>query len=194
MSGCVLSRCLSDGYPLYKELMASFVCAVAKVGQVCFCVCLSARVITEMQRITWIGTSMGGCVFVACVRLQCVCCVCYCIVVNRIIGMMLAASPNTPIARLVLNDIGPFVSKVGVNRLIECMLVWYCVVFVCSFVFAWLLFSLQMWAKIPVFHHWRKPRNTSNPFTAVRVLCLCLYLIFCHAFVFLCVDVCVHFV
>jgi pimeloyl-ACP methyl ester carboxylesterase len=37
--------------------------------------------------IDWVGTSMGG-----------------------LIGMMLASKPNSPIRRLVLNDIGPFVS------------------------------------------------------------------------------------
>jgi pimeloyl-ACP methyl ester carboxylesterase len=37
--------------------------------------------------IDWVGTSMGG-----------------------LIGMMLAAKPNSPIRRLVLNDIGPFVA------------------------------------------------------------------------------------
>ncbi len=42
----------------------------------------------ELDAVDWIGTSMGG-----------------------LIGMMLAAGESPPIARLVLNDIGPFVSK-----------------------------------------------------------------------------------
>lgn len=40
------------------------------------------------ESVDWVGTSMGG-----------------------IIGMLLAAQPNTPIRRLVLNDIGPFIPK-----------------------------------------------------------------------------------
>ncbi|ETO10555.1 hydrolase [Reticulomyxa filosa] len=43
----------------------------------------------EKVKITWIGTSMGG-----------------------IVGMLLACDPkNTPLSKLILNDIGPFVSK-----------------------------------------------------------------------------------
>ena len=42
----------------------------------------------------WLGTSMGG-----------------------LIGLMLAAQPNTPIRRLVLNDIGPFVPKAALERI-----------------------------------------------------------------------------
>jgi len=39
-------------------------------------------------RVAWVGTSMGG-----------------------IVGMLLAALPETPIERLVLNDVGPFIPK-----------------------------------------------------------------------------------
>jgi len=34
-----------------------------------------------------------------------------------LIGMMLAAQPGNPIRKLVLNDIGPFLSKVGLERI-----------------------------------------------------------------------------
>ena len=44
--------------------------------------------------VDWIGTSMGG-----------------------LIGMLLAAQPETPIRRLVLNDIGPFVAKAALARI-----------------------------------------------------------------------------
>jgi pimeloyl-ACP methyl ester carboxylesterase len=44
--------------------------------------------------VDWVGTSMGG-----------------------LIGMMLAAQPQTPIRRLVLNDIGPFIPKAAVERI-----------------------------------------------------------------------------
>jgi pimeloyl-ACP methyl ester carboxylesterase len=47
-------------------------------------------------RIDWIGTSMGG-----------------------IIGMMTAARPDSPIRRLVINDIGPFIPKAALERLAE---------------------------------------------------------------------------
>ena len=46
------------------------------------------------QRVDWVGTSMGG-----------------------LIGMLLAAQPNSPIARLVLNDVGPFIPKASLERI-----------------------------------------------------------------------------
>jgi pimeloyl-ACP methyl ester carboxylesterase len=46
------------------------------------------------DHVYWVGTSMGG-----------------------IIGMSLAALERTPIARLVLNDIGPFVPKAALERI-----------------------------------------------------------------------------
>ena len=48
----------------------------------------------ESKRIDWVGTSMGG-----------------------LIGMLLAAKPGSPIRRLVLNDIGPFISWGSLYRL-----------------------------------------------------------------------------
>ncbi len=45
-------------------------------------------------QINWIGTSMGG-----------------------LIGMMLAAMPNSPIERLVINDIGPYVEAAAMERI-----------------------------------------------------------------------------
>jgi pimeloyl-ACP methyl ester carboxylesterase len=45
-------------------------------------------------RIDWVGTSMGG-----------------------LIGLLLAAQPQHPIRRLVLNDIGPFVPKAAIERI-----------------------------------------------------------------------------
>ena len=46
--------------------------------------------------VDWVGTSMGG-----------------------LIGMLLAARPETPIARLVVNDIGPFLPKAALARLAQ---------------------------------------------------------------------------
>lgn len=48
----------------------------------------------DTAQFDWIGTSMGG-----------------------LIGLLLAAQPNTPIRRLVLNDIGPFVPKTALERI-----------------------------------------------------------------------------
>lgn len=47
-----------------------------------------------VEKVDWLGTSMGG-----------------------IIGMALASLPNTPIRKLVLNDIGAFVAKESLQRI-----------------------------------------------------------------------------
>ncbi len=47
-----------------------------------------------VDAVDWVGTSMGG-----------------------LIGMVMAAMPNNPIRRLVLNDIGPFLPKAAVARI-----------------------------------------------------------------------------
>jgi pimeloyl-ACP methyl ester carboxylesterase len=49
---------------------------------------------TGAEKVDWVGTSMGG-----------------------LIGMMLAAQPDNPIQRLVLNDVGPFIPKAALERL-----------------------------------------------------------------------------
>ena len=49
---------------------------------------------TSMEEVHWLGTSMGG-----------------------LIGMALAAMPNTPITRLVLNDVGPVLSAASLARI-----------------------------------------------------------------------------
>jgi pimeloyl-ACP methyl ester carboxylesterase len=46
------------------------------------------------ESVDWVGTSMGG-----------------------LIGMLLAAQPNTPIRRLVMNDVGPLIPKASLERL-----------------------------------------------------------------------------
>jgi pimeloyl-ACP methyl ester carboxylesterase len=46
------------------------------------------------ERVSWVGTSMGG-----------------------LIGMMLAAQPESPIERLIVNDVGPFIPKDSLRRL-----------------------------------------------------------------------------
>ncbi len=49
---------------------------------------------SDAARVSWVGTSMGG-----------------------IIGMMLAAQPDTPLATLVLNDVGAFIPKASLARI-----------------------------------------------------------------------------
>lgn len=49
---------------------------------------------TGADNVDWVGTSMGG-----------------------LIGMMLAAQPGSPIRRLVVNDVGPFVPKSALERI-----------------------------------------------------------------------------
>lgn len=48
----------------------------------------------DASEVAWVGTSMGG-----------------------LIGIMLAARPNSPIGRLVVNDIGPFIPKQALTRI-----------------------------------------------------------------------------
>jgi pimeloyl-ACP methyl ester carboxylesterase len=48
----------------------------------------------ELERVDWVGTSMGG-----------------------LVGMVLAASERPPMARLVLNDVGPFVPKAALEEI-----------------------------------------------------------------------------
>jgi pimeloyl-ACP methyl ester carboxylesterase len=50
----------------------------------------------DAPAVDWVGTSMGG-----------------------LIGMSIAALPNSPIRRLVLNDIGPVISKASLQRIAD---------------------------------------------------------------------------
>ncbi len=50
----------------------------------------------DVERVDWIGTSMGG-----------------------LIGMRLAAQPGTPIRRLILNDVGPYIAQPAMQRIAE---------------------------------------------------------------------------
>jgi len=49
---------------------------------------------TQEYQIDWLGTSMGG-----------------------LIGMSIAAMPNSPIQRLILNDIGAFIPQIALSRI-----------------------------------------------------------------------------
>ena len=48
------------------------------------------------DQVDWVGTSMGG-----------------------LIGMLLAAQPGTPVRKLVMNDVGPFIPKAGLQRIVD---------------------------------------------------------------------------
>jgi pimeloyl-ACP methyl ester carboxylesterase len=56
------------------------------------CAALLARL--DVDDVAWLGTSMGG-----------------------IVGMGLASKPDSPIKRLVLNDVGPFIPSAGLKRI-----------------------------------------------------------------------------
>eukprot|EP00013_Stygamoeba_regulata_P004532 CAMPEP_0177644086 /NCGR_PEP_ID=MMETSP0447-20121125/8492_1 /TAXON_ID=0 /ORGANISM="Stygamoeba regulata, Strain BSH-02190019" /LENGTH=303 /DNA_ID=CAMNT_0019146407 /DNA_START=142 /DNA_END=1050 /DNA_ORIENTATION=+ len=55
---------------------------------------LHAATCATDEQVDWVGTSMGG-----------------------VIGLVLASLPGSPVRRLVLNDVGPLVSKEGLSRL-----------------------------------------------------------------------------
>jgi pimeloyl-ACP methyl ester carboxylesterase len=55
-------------------------------------VALIARL--DVESVSWLGTSMGG-----------------------LIGMALAAQPETPIERLILNDVGPLITAAAIKRI-----------------------------------------------------------------------------
>lgn len=48
----------------------------------------------QVDQVDWIGTSMGG-----------------------LMGMMLAAAPDNPIKRMVINDVGPYITKESLMRI-----------------------------------------------------------------------------
>lgn len=50
----------------------------------------------DVESVHWVGTSMGG-----------------------LIGMLIASQPHTPITRLVLNDVGPVITAVSLQRIGE---------------------------------------------------------------------------
>lgn len=50
----------------------------------------------DVEQVDWVGTSMGG-----------------------LVGMMLAAQPGSPVRRLVLNDVGPFIPEAALRRIDE---------------------------------------------------------------------------
>ena len=80
-------------YPVYLSDMAHL---LARIGPGTRVSRFIARLLHRRSEryIDWVGTSMGG-----------------------LIGMMLAAQPKSPIRRLVMNDVGPFVPANALRRL-----------------------------------------------------------------------------
>jgi pimeloyl-ACP methyl ester carboxylesterase len=56
------------------------------------CITLIARL--DVHQVSWVGTSMGG-----------------------VIGMMIAALSDSPIKRMVVNDVGPVIGRAGIERI-----------------------------------------------------------------------------
>lgn len=84
------------GFPLYLSDAAALLARVTATPYDKGMRKLVRRVLgmTSEHQIDWIGTSMGG-----------------------LLGMMLAAKPNSPIRRLVLNDVGPLIPWPALLRL-----------------------------------------------------------------------------
>ncbi len=82
-------------YPVYLTDMAAL---LARIGYGTRLSRFIARLLRRPSEhyFDWVGTSMGG-----------------------LIGMMLAAQPNSPIRRLILNDVGPLVPAEALRRLSE---------------------------------------------------------------------------
>lgn len=86
------------GYPLYVSDAAALVARVTDSAHRSLWRRLQALLFRHgaPEQVDWVGTSMGG-----------------------LIGMMLAARKNSPIRRLVLNDVGPVVPRAALNRLAQ---------------------------------------------------------------------------
>ena len=65
----------------YQQYAADMTSLIARLG---------------IDRLDWIGTSMGG-----------------------LLGIIVASQPNSPIARLVVNDVGPFIPKAALRRIAD---------------------------------------------------------------------------
>lgn len=86
------------GYPQYCADMANLIARVTAKPAPRGILSRLARAVGaeegKPRRIYWVGTSMGG-----------------------MIGMMLASRPNTPIEKLVLNDVGTVIPKAALERI-----------------------------------------------------------------------------
>ena len=68
---------------------------MATIGRRCISAIMAALIARmDVPEIDWIGTSLGG-----------------------ILGMTMAAQPNTPIRKLVVNDVGAFIDKAALARI-----------------------------------------------------------------------------
>ena len=81
-------------FRLYQADAAALIARVTEVPASRWRVWRKAMGAGEVAMVDWVGTSMGG-----------------------LIGMLLAAQPRSPIRRLVLNDVGPFIPWTALIRM-----------------------------------------------------------------------------
>ena len=86
-------------YPQYMADMNALIARVSASPAAAGWLGKLANVLTRRhgpRSLYWVGTSMGG-----------------------ILGMMLASRPNSPIRKLVVNDVGPLIPKASLERLVK---------------------------------------------------------------------------
>ncbi|MGH8751799.1 MAG: alpha/beta fold hydrolase [Burkholderiales bacterium] len=91
-----LSHAEDYSYPVYVADMAALLSRLGVAVSSSKILRVMARIFRRAKNpvIDWVGTSMGG-----------------------LIGMLLAAQPQSPIRRLVLNDVGPLVAAAALRRI-----------------------------------------------------------------------------
>lgn len=85
------------GYPQYMADMTTLMARATATPAAGGLIARLRRLLSRSEgtkHVCWVGTSMGG-----------------------LIGMLLAAQPESPIAKLVLNDVGPLVPKASLERI-----------------------------------------------------------------------------
>ena len=86
-------------YPQYMADLNALIARVTEPAPPAGMSGLLSRLLGKQHRdrkIYWVGTSMGG-----------------------LLGMLLAAMPGSPIARLVVNDVGPLIPRASLQRIAE---------------------------------------------------------------------------
>ena len=95
-----LAKALSDHYrvicpDVIGRGKSGWLCNKADYGYAQYCADMTALIARSGARtVDWIGTSMGG-----------------------IIGMLMASHVDTPVNRMVINDVGPFIPKAALERI-----------------------------------------------------------------------------
>jgi len=81
-------------FRLYQADAAALIARVTEPRRALWGTWRSARRAAQARSVDWVGTSMGG-----------------------LVGMLLAAQPRSPVRRLVLNDVGPFIPWTALMRI-----------------------------------------------------------------------------